>query len=267
MTYVYDGTLEGFLSAVFDIYVHKATPQEIISNRSAFQPAFDTQYHHVETTKEKAARLMAGMEKIGAELPGRVVYAFLSWMPGREMLIYRYIAMGFDIGDKLFLKLADDTVRKVLDMERQTGVEKNKTKGFLRFSVTENNIFYAEMSPKNNILPLIMAHFCRRFRVKPFIIRDLTYSQLGMFDTQGWYIHEEIASATPHFHTEEAKYRYMWKLFYDITSMDGRENGKNFTQRVPLRYQKHMTELQAQPYTTEEKYDMQLSNIITYTGQ
>jgi len=269
MIYVYDGTLEGFLSAVFDIYVNKTEPLNIVSAQSAFQPDFDTPCHTVETTDEKAARLMTGMDKIGGALPGQVIYAFLSHMPDREMVIYRYIAMGFEMKEKLFQNLHDDTVRKVLDMERQTGVEKQKMKGFLRFSVTENNVFYAEMSPKNNILPLIMAHFCRRFRVKPFMIRDRTYNQLGIFDTRGWYIHSdarlngetdtrtlaEAAAASPNLHESEERYRYMWKRFYDITAMNGRENIKGRNARVPQRYQRHMTEHQDQPYVNHPSHE------------
>jgi len=187
---------------------------------------------------------MGGLEKIG--ISGQVMLAFLSWMPGKEMVIFRYIVMGFKIKEKILLNLADDTVRKINDMCGQTDIEKKKWKGFLRFSVTEDNIFYAEMSPKNNVLPIIMPHFCRRFNTKPFLIHDITHKQVGIYDTQEWCLMPSEGLALPNLHSEELKYRFLWKLFYDTTAIEGRLNHKRQRQMMPLRYQKHVTELQEQ---------------------
>ena len=244
MIYIYDSSFEGFLSAVFDIYTLKIEPSDIASSLGEIQMSLDAECYYVETTEEKADRLMAGMNRIGEEFTGQVIFAFLSWTPGKEIMIYRYIALGFKIKEKIFSKLDDDVVRKVLDMCSQTGTEKHKWKGFLRFSVMENNVYYAEMSPKNNVLSLIMPHFCRRVTTKPFLIHDLTYKQAGLYDLREWYICSSEGLTLPSLHSDEAKYRYMWKLFYDTTAIEGRENTKRRQHTIPRRYQKHLTELQ-----------------------
>jgi len=251
MIYIYDGTFEGFLSAVFDIYSHKAVPTDIVSESGGIQMSFGAECFQTETAGGKADRLLAGMDGIGGEFSGNVIFAFLSYKPGREMMIYRYIVMGFKIRDKIFSKPDDDTVRKVRDMASQTGTEKMKWKGFLRFSVLENNLFYAEMSPKNNVLSLIMPHFTRRVRTKPFLIHDLTYRQVGIFDTKEWYVCSSEGLTLPKLHSDEAKYRYMWKLFYDTVSVEGRRNIKQRGQMMPERYQRHVTELQEQTFSDE----------------
>ena len=249
MIFIYDGTFEGFLSAVFDAYLLKIEPIDIVSSLDEIQMSLDGEYHYVETTEEKANRLMAGMDKIGEGFSGQVIFAFLSRMPDKEIIIYRYIVMGFKIKEKIFLKLDDDIVRKVLDMHRQTGSEMSKWKGFLRFSVMENNAYYAEISPKNNVLALIIPHFTRRISTKPFLINDMTYNQVGLYDTREWYICSSEGLTLPGLHSDEMKYRYMWKLFYDTTAVEGRANIKRRRQVIPERYQKHIIELREQSFS------------------
>jgi probable DNA metabolism protein len=248
MVFIYDGTFEGFLSAVFDAYVQKTEPRDIVPSTSDFQMSFNAEYHYVETTAEKADRLMAGMEKIGGGFSGQTIFAFLSWVPGKEMTIYRYIILGFQIKEKIFSKLDDNTVRQFQDLCSQTGREKNKWKGFLRFSVMQNNVYCAEMSPKNNVLMLIMPHFTRRMPTTPFLIHDKTYGQIGMYNTKEWYIRSSEGFALPGLRSDEKSVRAMWKLFYDTTAVESRANGRQRRQIMPLRYQKHVTELHEQAF-------------------
>jgi len=249
MIFIYDGTFDGFLSAVFDAYSQRINPSNIVSSLSEMQITLNAQYYYAETTNEKADRLMTGMNKISGQLSNQVILAFLSYMPGKEMVIYRYIAMAFRIKKNIFLKLDDDIVRKMLDMCGQTDLEKQKWKGFLRFSVMENNVYYAEMSPKNNVLTLVMPHFCRRFNTKPFLIHDITYKQVGLYDKQEWHLLHSEGLTLPDLHSDESKYRYMWKLFYDTTAVEGRKNHKRRRQVMPERYRKHITELQEQSFS------------------
>jgi probable DNA metabolism protein len=243
MIFIYDGTFEGFLSAVFDAYTLKSEPSDIVSSSGEVQTSFE-ETHIVETTGEKADRLIAGMEKIG--FCGEVMYAFLADMPEKEMVIYQYIVMGFNMKEKIFCNLGDGTVRKVKDLCGQTGTEKQKTKGFLRFSIVEGNIHCAEISPKNNVLMLIMPHFCRRMRTMPFLIHDLTYRQVGVFDTRKWVICSSDDITIPQLRSDEKNVRYAWKLFYDTVAIEGRLNLKRRKQMIPERYRRHMTELQEQ---------------------
>lgn len=244
MVFIYDGTFEGFLSTVFDAYTAKTNPMNIVSSRNEMQVTLNSDYHYVETSDEKADRLMAGLCKIG--ISDKIIKSFLSWTPNREMTIFRYIVMGFKDMVYLTHKLDDDIIRKVTDMCTHTEREKMKWKGFLRFSVMDNNVYYAEMSPKNNVLTLIMPHFGRRFNTKPFLIHDMTYKQVGLYDTREWYLMPSDGLTVPQLHTDEAKYRYLWKLFYDTTAMEGRLNHKRRRQVMPERYRKHITELQDQ---------------------
>jgi len=248
MVFLYDGTYEGFLSAVFDAYALKTEPRDIISMERDYQEELGARHHHVETCDAKADRLMAGMKLNGGGIAGRTMTAFLSWVPDRELILYRYIVLGFRIKNAIHLKLDDDTVRAVNGMISLTEREKYKWKGFLRFSVLDNNLFYAEMSPECNVLTLIMPHFERRMGTTPFLVHDRTFKQVGLYDAREWVVRSSEGLTLPEFHADEKKYRYLWKLFYDTTAMEFRANDKQRRQVMPKRYRQHVTEMQEQTY-------------------
>jgi len=248
--FIYDGTFEGFLSAVFDAYSLKITPVNITTDKD-IQESFDTEYHYVNTSDEKSDRVIAGMNKIGGGFTGNVTVAFFSWMPDREMVIYRYIVLGFEIKHKIFNKLDDDIVIRMSAMVSQVGREINKLTGFLRFSVLENNLMYAEMSPKNNCLPFLLPHFSERMKVIPFLIHDLTYNQVGIYDTKESYIRSSEGLTLPKYSADELQYRRMWKCFYDTIAIEGRVNPKLRQQLMPKRYHKHIFEMQDHMFSGE----------------
>jgi probable DNA metabolism protein len=123
-----------------------------------------------------------------------------------------------------------------------------KQKGFLRFSIMENNIHYAEISPKNNVLALIMPHFARRMGTMPFLIHDMTYRQAGLYDTRDWRICSSEGFTVPRLRVDEQKYRAAGKIFYDTIAVEDRINLKRRNQMMPKRYQKHITELKEQQF-------------------
>jgi len=239
--FIYDGSFEGFLSAVFEAYQRKKEPADIATS-DGVQLAIGAELVHIVTDTQKAQRLVTGMEKSG-NFAGVVMSAFLSHMHGRELLIFKYIVLGFKVKGKIHSMTGDDTVAKVLDMSRQTLREVHKLSGFLRFSVMENQLMYAEISPKNNVLTLLMPHFTDRMSGLPFIINDLIYRQLGVYDTKSWYTRTSEGLTLPNYHPDERHYRQMWKCFYDTIAIDGRENHALRQQLMPKRYHKHLTEL------------------------
>ena len=248
MIFIYDGTFEGFLSAVFDAYEMKIEPTDIVSSNNV-QMNFDSN-HTVKTTEEKSDRVMAGMERYG--FANIVIFAFLSCCENKEIAIYKYIVMGFKMKDKILQNLGDDIVCKVNSMCSLTGNEKVKLKGFIRFSILEeNNIHYAEISPKHNVLTLIMPHFTRRISTIPFLINDLTYKQVGLYDTKEWHIRSSEGLAVLELRSDELNVRQAWKLFYDTIAVENRINKKRRQQMMPKRYHKHITEMTEKPFSEE----------------
>jgi hypothetical protein len=63
--YIYDGSFEGFLTAVFEVYDRKPTRVKIVSERLVTENFFDEE-HTVYTDQVKSDRVWKGIEdKIG----------------------------------------------------------------------------------------------------------------------------------------------------------------------------------------------------------
>ena len=60
--YVFDGTMDGLLTAVFDAYALKEQPEELLKSGDAL-PLFCDHTYQVTTDEEKAQRVWTGLAK------------------------------------------------------------------------------------------------------------------------------------------------------------------------------------------------------------
>ena len=60
--YVFDGTMDGLLTAVFDAFALKESPETVLTEGDAL-PLFCERTYTVHTDEEKARRVWAGLEK------------------------------------------------------------------------------------------------------------------------------------------------------------------------------------------------------------
>ena len=91
LIYTYDGTFEGFLTAIFECYNRKDFPVEIVS-RNGEQKHLFAQKVEIQTDEAKAERVWKGIQQKMTEKNKKLVfYAFLSEEQGIEMKIYRFL--------------------------------------------------------------------------------------------------------------------------------------------------------------------------------
>ena len=60
--YVFDGTMDGLLTAVFDAFALKEQPEQLLAEGDAL-PLFCDHTYHVTSDEEKARRVWTGLEK------------------------------------------------------------------------------------------------------------------------------------------------------------------------------------------------------------
>lgn len=238
----YDGTLAGFLTCVFQCYVHREEPCEFYTPEQlccSFYPL-----RTVETDQEKARRVYRSlMEKMGREGQETVVRGFLTCLPEREVWLWRLIRMGYRRGPSLLLDLADPTVDKVVKAVRFLGHEAHQFTGFVRFS-EQDGVLVSQIEPKNRVLPLLRPHFCGRYPQERFVIFDRTHGQALFYQPIKWAI-LDVEKFTPGDPDEtELAYRRMWRSFYRTISIEGRYNPKCRQTNMPKRYWSTMTEFQ-----------------------
>jgi probable DNA metabolism protein len=240
--YIYDGTLPGLLTAVFTAYERKEQPY-VIAEEEGLQTVFGQEAASIAAREDLAVRVEDGIrKKMGQEGYDSVWTAFLSHDGDKATKIYRYIRIGMKLGRAVHDHLTHDDVLAVVSMNRHTGSEAHKLKGFARFALMENGVYYSRITPKNNVLPIIMPHFADRMSVQPFLIYDEAHRLAGVYDMKSWYLVEADELNLPDYSEDEKQWQGLWKKFYDTIAIKERVNHKLRMSLMPKRYWRNMTE-------------------------
>lgn len=242
LTYVYDGSFEGILTAVFEAYYRHEEP-DLIESEQCLQQDFLTRYVFIKTDSKKADRVYNSIwQKISGEALKNVYHVYLSEEPDAGTIIYKYLRLGWKMGSRVDLHLADDTVRRVDDINRRVGYEVHRLLGFVRFRQVEGGIFYSAISPDNNIVELLAPHFAERLADQNWIIHDVKREIAAMYNMKTWIVSEFSAEDIPKDTAAENEYAQLWKQFFNTLAIQERENPKLQKRLMPKRYWKHITE-------------------------
>lgn len=240
--YCYDGTFYGFLTCVFDSYLHKEPP---IAFRTIEDPPTLWEERSVTAAPEKANRVMKGLAaKISPRAQVLVRRGFLCAHEERELMLYRFIRFGLEHGPRSLQALADPNVSPLLKAVRHLEEEAHLYTGFVRFSQQEG-VLVAEIEPKNQVLPLLRGHFCGRLNTECFVIHDRTHREALFYRPGRWAILpvEDFHLAAPN---EEERYiRALWRTFFNTVAIEGRINPRCQRTHLPLRFRSMMTEFQS----------------------
>ena len=243
--YCYDGSFEGFLCCVFDSYLYKESPADICAAGDLEPTLFSVR--RVETDEAHARRVLG---KVAALSPGArdlVVKGFLTCAPDREMLLYRLIRALLKEGPGLLGNLTHPALLPVWKAVQHLEGEAHLLKGFVRFSEFDG-VLVGEIRPKNRVLPLLRPHFCDRCRGETFLLYDRTHQEALFFRDEAWCIAplEDFQMARPG--EDEARFRRLWKTFYDTIAIAPRYNPKTRRTHMPMRYWGTMTEFQGEDF-------------------
>jgi probable DNA metabolism protein len=249
MDYLYDESFEGFLCCVFrHYYTEKA---EGIFPRARYQGDLLRAHSVVETDENEASRVYAAIEsKISVHDMKRIYMAFHSVAPEKEMMLLRYIRLGFREGSRIRLLFGNPDVFAVQQAERKVVHEVHRMCGLARFSeVTPGAgrggkiILYAPMEPDNDIVEFLAPHFCDRFKSEAFIIHDKGRGKALVSAAGEWYItdfHEADALSDT---GAEKRYRELWREYFDAVAIKERSNPVCQRHFMPVRYWKNLTEM------------------------
>ncbi|MBM7582043.1 putative DNA metabolism protein [Caldicoprobacter guelmensis] len=240
--YVYDGSFEGLLTAIYEAYYRQEEPEKILSDDNIQDNLF-VQYVYINTDQQKAQRVYdAIVHKISSSAAKKVLYAFLSEAQDAGTAIYRYLKLGFKMGKSVDSALADPYVFRIHVLHKKVSQEAGKMLGLIRFRLLKNGIFYAPIEPDFNILGIIAPHFKRRMPTQDWIIHDVK-RKLAAFHSQGQYaiLPFEFKEALP-LDDEEFDYQTLWKEYFQNIAIKSRINPRLQRQFMPVRYWKYLIE-------------------------
>lgn len=249
--YSYDGSFEGLMCCVFESFVQKEIPSEIIVGEPA-QISF-SEVRTIENCHEKAERVIRAIPiKISPFSFDTVRKMFLSCNENKDLLILEFLHKGFRYGRQIENMLADDTVNAVNKAVFHCTHEAHLLKGFIRFS-DYSGYLAAVIEPKNKVIPLLAAHFTDRFRNENFLIYDRTHRMALIYFSRRTEIAENIDFELPAANAEEEYYRELWKCFYRTIGIKERYNPRCRMNLMPKRFWSNMTEMRDE-LELEESY-------------
>lgn len=247
---VYDGSFEGLLTAVFDVYEYKFEDVHFASAINYQKNIFD-HAHEVITDEVKAARVWSGLKKrLSSNATEQLYKAFLSEKKEIENILLNYIRYAFSSETSIENDFSNAAVLTVSQTAKMVHREKHRMEAFIRFQLTGNDLYYAVIEPDFDVLPLIRKHFADRYADQLWLIYDSRRKY-------GLYYNKEAVSTVSMCFTEEAgsgkdvRHAFaageelcqkLWKQYFSSVNISARKNMKLHIQHMPKRYWKFLTE-------------------------
>jgi probable DNA metabolism protein len=241
---VFDGTIEGFFTAAFDLYKGNITP-DVFCCGEPLQTAFDMRIIRVTAQKEKADRIRRCILKnTNGEGYSHLLYALKSFSENKYKIIYDYLTVIFIHGKDAPYMLSDKRVINFFDISRPVALECHRMQGFIHFKECSGGIYYADYAPDNDITEFIMPHFCKRFNSMSFVIHDVKRNIAGIYNTKEYKIFYGLDVLNISLSENEQQFLKIWKMYYNTVSIKQRKNTRLMKRFMPVRYWKFMAEKQ-----------------------
>jgi probable DNA metabolism protein len=251
--YVFDGTMNGLLTAVFDAFALHEQPQQLLMKGDAL-PLFCDHTYQVTTDGEKARRVWVGLEKrLPREAMKLISVSWLSELRELNQPLFLYICKVFRQGN-IARNFSDVDVLAVTNIARRVLHEQLRMKQFIRFQKAKDGTYLTVVSPDHNVLPLITDHFQDRFNDQPWLIYDarrhygyyydggtvirVTFEDEAAvpFDLSNGKMDAEVLSS------DDALFQDLWRTYFKAICIKERMNPKKQLSDMPRRYWKYMTE-------------------------
>ena len=257
IVYVFDNTLDGLLTAVFDSFFLHQEPEMLLAEGEQL-PLFADKPHMVMTDNEKAARVWKGLEK-HLSRDGLHMIA-ISWLSEEQALnqpLFNFVCKAFRLPacSGIEQNASDPDVLAVRNTCRRVLHEQLRMKQFIRFQKAKDGTYLAVVSPDHNVLPLIIDHFQDRFNDQPWLIYDakrhygyyydgtnapirITFEDEASvpFDLTNGKLEADVLSS------DDALFQQLWRTYFKAICIKERMNPRKQLSDMPRRYWKYMTE-------------------------
>jgi probable DNA metabolism protein len=246
----YDGSFEGLLTAVFDVYEYKFKNPLIYKAGESSASLFGTT-HIVHSCKEKSERVWNKLDtKLSKNSLKQVYKTYLSELKDIENTLLRYIQ--YVIASKYNIEndYAHPDVLMVQQTSRKVDREKHRMEAFVRFQCTKDQLYYSIIQPDFNVMPLISGHFEKRYADQRWLIYDSLRKSGLYYDLQNvqevsmkFGVDTNNSEALKEiFDEKEELYQTLWQQYFKSVNITARKNLKLHIQHMPKRYWKNLVE-------------------------
>ncbi|MDD2481144.1 MAG: TIGR03915 family putative DNA repair protein [Lutispora sp.] len=241
--YIYDGTFDGLLTAIYDAYYEKDSPEQIVPLNN-FVDNFLIRRIYIQADAEKSRKVHdAIINKISKDAMTNIMYAYLSEHENAGIFILDYLRFGFKVGKIADSYLSDDRVYNIRRLVTKITREKQLLAGIIRFRLLQNNIYYAPIETQYNTACLLGDHFADRMADQVFVIHDVKRNYGVFYDKTKWFMSDIELNADVVFHEKELFYQELWKQYFESITIKDRINPKLQSNFMPKKYWKYLIEM------------------------
>ncbi|MGI6104632.1 MAG: TIGR03915 family putative DNA repair protein [Raoultibacter sp.] len=264
--FVYDGSLEGLLSAVFTAYYERVVPSDIVRGNK-LQPRLGHTIREIETSVEHALRVQKGIcLRCGPVTFEAIKSTSLSDNPDIGTIIYRFLRYALKKNKPMdcskcsrkmscgglctkeqqggaLSEVMHPAVAPLIKENRAVHNERHRWMQFLRFEHLEGDVWFARCNPNASILPLIMDWFVGRFNTQAFLIYDEVHHLAGVYEGADWYLVKTDSITLPARSEDDFIMQHAWKTFYHTIAVESRYNPELRRQFMPKRFWRNIVEM------------------------
>ena len=240
MQVIYDGTFEGFLTLVYDVYYKKLKPTNI--SRTAENSLFMDEVYEVVTDENNANKVLEAIKNsFNKEHLNLILNMFFCDNEEFEMLLLQYIITGFKDKNELN-NINNPFVFKLQRMQKELFYTVHKMYGFTRFVELDDGTLYAKIETKHNVVYFLGKHFYKRLNNQKYIIHDINRKIAFIKNDEYLGIQNISSFEEPNISENEEHFAKLWCEFFDAVSIESRENEKCQQNFMPLLFRTYMTE-------------------------
>lgn len=236
----YDGTFEGLMTVIFVCYEQGLTAAGITSGAANMR--FDAEHRAIRTDTAKAERVINGVKSISEAAAFDVRAVFLTTIPEKDMLIYRFLLLLFKYKAPALDMLNKPEIVEFNEAAKRFTYECHRMHGFLRFCETEEGILYAPMYADHDILEHILPHFLDRLQCNPFMIHDVARQKIAACYSKQVRMMDIDDRLTIRLSGREVEIQSVWRKYFKHMAIDERVNKTRQCGFLPVRYRKYLPE-------------------------
>ncbi|MFQ3573927.1 MAG: TIGR03915 family putative DNA repair protein [Thermodesulfovibrionales bacterium] len=242
-TVIYDGSIEGFLSALRFLTLKRFSPHKIVASHRHIPEIFE---QTIEITNDNEKDIISFLlylkDRISPDIIKKILYAYLSEIEDFETTTINYILRALKLGNRYIYNIADEYVATLNEICRKVNRECHRFYGLMRFTKTSEGFYYAPFEPDHNIISLIVPHFVDRLKDQTWIIHDTKRDIAVLYQHISREVSQVTISDDIKIENDEQALSELWQCYFRSLSIENRTNSRLQTRCMPKRYWKYLTE-------------------------
>ena len=248
---LHDGSFEGLLSAVFDVFrLHLGGAR--VASRLRHVANLLEETREVETDSVQARRVWDGiLDRAGRDVAAMYRAAFLCEDGAVDDALWGCLRDLFATDGRAHGRnLLDPHVHTVHSAACRVRHEAHLFTGMVRFQQAQDGSLCAVIAPEHDILELLGPHFLARLPGQPWMIADSRRGRVLGCDGASFRIMacdptqlprdaREAARLVPE---SEDRWRDLWTVFYDSVNIQERANPRQLARLLPRKYWSYLPE-------------------------